>query len=60
MPAIDPASASHVSAVDRRVDKDAQTRRLVRQLERLGHQVSLEPAEGAQPAEPAAGAEAAA
>jgi transposase len=45
---------------DRRVDTDAQTRRLVRQLERLGHQVSLEPAEGAQPADAAAGAEAAA
>jgi transposase len=42
---------------DRRVDKDAQTRRLVRQLQRLGHQVTLEPAE---PAEPAPGAESAA
>jgi hypothetical protein len=32
---------------DRRVDKEAPTRWLVRQLQRLGHQVSLEPAEGA-------------
>jgi hypothetical protein len=29
---------------DRRVDKDAQTRRPVRQLQLLGHQVTLEPA----------------
>jgi transposase len=29
---------------DRRVDKDAQTRRLVAQLQRLGHQVTLQPA----------------
>jgi transposase len=39
---------------DRRVDKEAQTRRLVRQLQRLGHQVTL------GPADPAPGAEAAA
>jgi hypothetical protein len=30
---------------DRRVDKEAQTRRLVRQLQLLGHQVTLGPAE---------------
>jgi transposase len=28
---------------DRRVDKDAQTRRLVAQLQRLGHQITLQP-----------------
>ena len=38
---------------DRRVDKDAQTRRLVSQLERLGHQVTLQPATPEPPALPA-------
>jgi transposase len=40
---------------DRRVDKDAQTRRLVAQLQRLGHQVTLQPAtEQSAPLTPAA------
>jgi transposase len=38
---------------DRRVNKEAETRRLVRQLQRLGHHVTLQPTTGEPPAQAA-------